>query len=431
MSDSLPTNWKWKPLDELAEIDREQLSVITPSAQEFFYIDISSAFEGKLRLPSNKIPYGEAPSRARKVLKRGDVLMSTVRPNLRAFAQFDHSDDLTVASTGFAVLTAKQGVDDRFILYSILSDNIAKQVEGHVVGSNYPAINTKDVRRLLIPTPPPGQQRKIAEILTTVDNLIERTEALIAKQESIKQGMMHDLFTRGVDEHGQLRPPYEQAPDLYKPSELGMIPKEWDTSLLEELTEKIIDGTHFTPEYREHGVPFLRVTDIQDTSIDFSKLKYISPEEHRILTLRCNPMRGDILLSKNGTIGLLKIVDWDWEFSIFVSLALIRPIVSKINTRFLTYYLQSDQTWAQIRKRSKQGTVTNLHLEEIRELVVAVFPAKEQERVADVFQTMNRTIDTYRSDLEKLQHLKTGLMQDLLTGKVRVNVDEAMDALDE
>ena len=165
--------------------------------------------------------------------------MSTVRPNLKAFAYFDHTDEDCIASTGFAILTAKEQVDPKFILYAILSDDIAAQIEAHVVGSNYPALNSRDVRRLLVLKPPYPEQRKIARILTTVDNLIEKTEALIAKYQAIKQGMMHDLFTRGVDENGHLRPTYEEAPDLYKPSELGWIPKEWE---VERFRDRLREG---------------------------------------------------------------------------------------------------------------------------------------------------------------------------------------------
>ena len=81
---------------------------------------------------------------------------------------------------------------------------------------------------LPITCPPLPEQRKIAKILTTVDNLIEKTEALIAKYQSVKQGLMQDLFTRGLDQHGHLRPPYAEAPELYNKSELGWIPREWE-----------------------------------------------------------------------------------------------------------------------------------------------------------------------------------------------------------
>ena len=101
---------------------------------------------------------------------------------------------------------------------------------------------------------------------------------------------------------------------------LGEVPEHWEVKRLKFLTNKIVDGAHFTPTYVNEGVPFLRVTDIQEKNIDMEKIKYIPLEEHQELIKRCNPQKGDLLLSKNGTIGISKKIDWNWEFSIFVSL---------------------------------------------------------------------------------------------------------------
>ena len=104
---------------------------------------------------------------------------------------------------------------------------------------------------------------------------------------------------------------------------------------LQNLTKLITDGAHHTPNYTESGVPFLRVTDVQSNNIDFDRIKYVSKDEHLELIKRCNPEKGDILYSKNGTIGIPKLVDWEWEFSIFVSLALIKPKNERISSQYL------------------------------------------------------------------------------------------------
>ena len=100
--------------------------------------------------------------------------------------------------------------------------------------------NGRKSASLSVPMPPLPEQRKIAHILTTVDDLIDRTEALIAKLRAIKQGLMHDLLTRGVDEHGQLRPPREEAPELYKESAVGWVPREWEISEMREVCQALI-----------------------------------------------------------------------------------------------------------------------------------------------------------------------------------------------
>lgn len=267
-----------------------------------------------------------------------------------------------------------------------------------------------------------GVQKKISKILTTIDQLIDKTQAIIDKHAAIKQGMMLDIFTRGIDlTTGQLRPPVEQAPHLYEETELGWIPKEWELPTLEDITSQIIDGTHHTPTYTESGVPFLRVTDVQTDVINKEKIKYISEIEHAVLIKRCKPQKGDILYSKNGTIGIPKLIDWDWEFSVFVSLSLIKPNTNIISGKYLTSLLNSDSIWQQIRKRAKQGTVTNLHLEEIREFLIPLPNKNEQDEIIKRLFSQENNIRNEGSRLKKLKNTKKGLMHDLLTGKVAVN----------
>ena len=207
----------------------------------------------------------------------------------------------------------------------------------------------------------------------------------------------------------------------YKQTEVGIIPEDWDVMPLHKLTKQIIDGTHHTPTYTSDGVPFLRVTDVQSSEINLEILKYISLEEHQILTQRCKPEAGDLLLSKNGTIGITKVVDWDWEFSVFVSLALIKVIQERLNVNYLCQFFNSDYLSQQIRGRSKQGAVTNLHLEEIREFLIPTPPfIEEQTAIATVLSDVDALIASLNAQIAKKRDIKTATMQQLLTGKQRL-----------
>ena len=210
------------------------------------------------------------------------------------------------------------------------------------------------------------------------------------------------------------------VPEGYKQTEVGLIPINWSLKKLEHLTSLIIDGTHHTPTYTSFGVPFLRVTDIQGP-LDDSKFKYVSEQEHKVLIKRCKPELGDLLLSKNGTIGIPKVVDWEWEFSVFVSLALIKPIKKLLNSSYLEQYFKSDFLKLQLSQRAKQGTVTNLHLEEIRELLIPVPEAfKEQTAIANALSDVDALLTELEKLLSKKQAIKTATMQQLLTGKTRL-----------
>lgn len=203
----------------------------------------------------------------------------------------------------------------------------------------------------------------------------------------------------------------------YKRTEIGIMPVDWNIDKLSNLTDKITDGTHKTPIYVEEGIPFLRITDIQKNEINWSNVKHISEAEHNELIKRCKPEKGDILYSKNGTIGIPKIIDWDEEFSIFVSLCLIKikKGSDKLYNKFLEKYLESDSCLNQIRLRAKQGTVTNLHLEEIRELTIPLPTLKEQQKISLILSSVDEQIEITDNLIEKTKELKKGLMRRLLT----------------
>lgn len=203
----------------------------------------------------------------------------------------------------------------------------------------------------------------------------------------------------------------------FKHTEIGIIPKDWKIENLSTLSNQIIDGTHYTPIYTDKGVPFLRVTDLQNNDIDFNKVKYISEEEHRFLIKRCYPQINDLLLSKNGTIGIPKVIDWDWEFSVFVSLALIKIKHNCIDSVFLKEIFESNIIDNQIREQSKQGTVTNLHLEEIRKFLIPLPPLPEQQKIAQALNDTDDLILSLQKLIEKKKAIKQGAMQELLKPK--------------
>ncbi|MEG9531850.1 restriction endonuclease subunit S [Mannheimia indoligenes] len=214
--------------------------------------------------------------------------------------------------------------------------------------------------------------------------------------------------------------------EKYKPSGvewLGEVPEHWEVKPLKFLTTKIVDGSHFTPTYIDTGVPFLRVTDIQNNDINMENIKYIPQEEHLELVKRCNPEKGDLLLSKNGTIGVTKVIDWNWEFSIFVSLCLIK-FNTKINSTFAHYVFESHSLQEQIFGLTKKNTVTNLHLDKIREFWFIVPTLNEQLGIINFLdkktEKIDRLISRQQALLEKLSEKRTALITETVCGRVRL-----------
>ena len=175
----------------------------------------------------------------------------------------------------------------------------------------------------------------------------------------------------------------------------------WPTFELSEVTTKITDGAHFTPTYVETGVPFLRVTDITESN---TSKKFIPQEEHDVLIKRCRPERGDVLYSKNGTIGIAKLVDWDWEFSIFVSLCLIKPKKKLLDPHYLKCFLNSDTAYAQATARSKSGTVTNLHLVDIKTIIIPLPPLATQQAIVAEIEAEQALVNANRELITRFEN---------------------------
>lgn len=198
---------------------------------------------------------------------------------------------------------------------------------------------------------------------------------------------------------------------------LGDMPEGWDIGRLKFYTKQIVDGTHFTPNYLDDGIPFLRVTDIQTKDIDLSLVKYISYSQYIELNQRCNPQKGDILLSKNGTIGKVKIIDWDWRFSIFVSLCLIK-LRTTLLPLFAKFYFESNQLQTQIFGLIKQSTVINLHLDKIANFIFMIPSLLEQRQIVIFLDREVGKIDALIAKQERLVELLTEKRQAVISHAV-------------
>jgi len=211
-----------------------------------------------------------------------------------------------------------------------------------------------------------------------------------------------------LDNYQKIIDGFEQVIKNYKPS-IDIDP-HWEIKDLGEISDKITDGTHKTPNYLDNGIPFLRVTDI--TKSDGSK-KFISKEEHIELIKRCKPEKDDILYSKNGTIGISKIIDWDYEFSIFVSLCLIKPNKKLVLPKYLAEILNTSYVFNQARNFTKTGTVSNLHLVEIKKLRIPLPSLEIQKSIFDEINVQKKLINSNRQLKQFFENKKINLIKSI------------------
>ena len=199
---------------------------------------------------------------------------------------------------------------------------------------------------------------------------------------------------------------------------LGKIPTHWEIRRLKEISKLIIDGTHITPDYIDGGVHFLSINDITRKPFDLAKSKFISSSAHQELSKRCLPKKGDILLSKNGTIGVPFLIDFDDEVSIYVSLCLIRLKV-KSNSRYAYYSFLATFMFEQYNLHSKMTSVTNLHLDKLRNFFQLLPPPDEQQAIAEYLDAkvtqIDRKIELLEQKAEKYADLKQSLINETVT----------------
>jgi len=236
--------------------------------------------------------------------------------------------------------------------------------------------------------------------------------------------MMHDLFTRGVDSTGQLRPPYEDAPELYKESELGWIPKEWEVDELDAVLERVIDYRGKTPTKTDSGIPLVTAKNVRMGFIDEEPREFIAERAYDTWMTRGIPRENAVLFTTEAPLANVAQLTTSKRIA-FAQRIIILHCNSRMLDNFLKWLLMADGTRKRIFSKGSGSTVEGIKQSVFRRIRVT-YPSTimEQENILHTLVSIESQIDREHENRKKYQLIKTGLMQDLLTGKVRVNVDE-------
>lgn len=396
----IPSDWNIARIEDIADVDKNSLNSKTEPNYKFKYISLSDVNEGKVN--SNLVTYTfkNAPSRARRIVEKNDILMSTVRPNLKGFAYLKFFILDTIASTGFAVLSCKENYCPEFLYYNLFSHNIESQIFGLVVGSNYPAINSSEVRSLKIPVPPLKEQEKIAEILSTWDLAIEKQEQLIEKKKDFKKGLMQRLYAKGTKKEKLVK------------SKLGEIPENWDVIKAKEVFTNVSIKNNENEE-------LLSVTQDKGT-IPRSQLEgnVVMPDGNT---------NGYKLVVPNNFIISLRSFQGGLEIS--KHRGIISPAYTVLENRinichdYFKYYFKKEEFISRL-----NGVIVGIRdgkqisYADFGEMFLPVPPIEEQRKIAEILTLADKEIELLEKELEALKLQKKGLMQRLLTGEVRVKV---------
>ena len=274
-----------------------------------------------------------------------------------------------------------------------------------------------------------AEQEKIAQILDTLDTQIKKTEALIAKLEKIKEGLLHDLLTRGIDQNGQLRPTPEQAPELYKESALGLIPKEWAIRSIADAGVKLIDGDRGTnyPSEQDFSTGsghcvFLSARNVTRSGFRFNACQFISKDKDRILGTG-KLIRDDVVVTTRGTVGNFAHYSRDIAFEhirINSGMLILRITESNLLSEFLYLSLKEHLFDRENSRKGSGSAQPQLPARDFQSFSLVIPSQSEQGKIIELSSIENQTIEAEIREYQTLLSLKSALMDDLLTGQVRV-----------
>jgi restriction endonuclease S subunit len=311
----------------------------------------------------------------------------------------------------------------KFVFYSLAHQH--RSLTFDYTDKAHPSVIRKRYR---LPDIGMTQQKRIASILTSIDAAIEKTEALIAKHQQIKAGLMHDLFTRGVLPNGQLRPPRNEAPELYQQTALGWIPKEWRAERLGAMLDESGGYLQTGPfgsqlhasEYSDEGVPVVMPQDINDGLIDEVAIARIG--EERATTLARHRLKvGDIIIARRGELSrAAAISDLHANWVCGTGCFLLRLGRTGLNHFFFSLAYRFDYVQRQIAGMQVGSTMPSLNNSVMSRVFFPRPSPSEQDEITRRLHAVEIEIAGIAHQAEKLQKQKLGLMQDLLTGRVPV-----------
>lgn len=393
--------WAEKELTEVCEINPENDEL----PDSFIYIDLESVDGGALKA-KRRIEKHDAPSRAQRLLKNGDVIFQVVRPYQRNnLLVRSIGDEPHVASTGYAQLRAAGS--ETYLYQVVHTDDFVERVIAKCTGSGYPAINSSDLAAVPLPIPPTvGEQKKIADCLTSLDEVIFAQTRKVEALKSYKNALKQLLFPLAGETNPRLRfPEFLGAP-------------EWVMRELGPMTEKV--GSGITPlggdrNYRAQGRPFVRSQNVGWGDLLLSDVAYIDEETHRAFD-GTEIRKNDVLLNITGaSIGRSAVADSRVVGgNVNQHVCIIRTKADELDPVLLNQFLISELGQKQIDAFQAGGNRQGLNFAQIRSFEIPISSdEREQRRVADCLSALDAAVVAEARELDGLQTLKKGLMQQL------------------
>ena len=412
---NLPKGWEEVLVENVFDnIGGTSLEKFVNENGKYKFISIGNySKSGKYIDNSQRIDINEKS--ANKILNKNDLVMvlndKTSTGDIIGSSILIEESDKYIYNQRSERLICKNNIYPKFAWQLLNSKYFRKKIVSLSQGGTQIYINFPVIKKINFYLPPIEEQKKIADILSTVDKKIAFVEENINATEELKKGLMQKLLTEGIG-HTE-----------FKDSELGRIPESWELKRLNSVCNKITDGSHFSPIANKNtGFYIATVKDMLLNTFNINTCTHIGENDFKLLEANgCKPENGDILFSKDGTIGKTFVYkDMEIPLVLLSSIAIIKPIYKVLDSSFTMHVLKSNIFYKQLNGLSSGSALKRVVLKAIKEIRIPLPALEEQKQIAEILSTVDKKLENLKEKKQSFEELKKGLMQKLLTGEVRV-----------
>ncbi len=436
----------WTKLADIAE----EVEFVNPRIEpnkEFTYLDIASIDNKQQKITSPKRYVGkDAPSRARQLVKAGDILFSTVRTYLKNVAMVDEMYQNQIASTGFCVIRSCQPISRRFLFYFVQTDYFLNPLNQIQRGTSYPAVRDSDVFVQYVPLAPVAEQHlivnKVEELFTRLDAGIDALKKAREQLKHYRQAVLKFAFEGKLtlqwrkenrdkiepalvllerireERISEAKAKLKELPPL-ETKDLPELPSAWKWARACDIF-RIVDYRGRTPPFSPMGIPHLRSSNIREGKIIWNGLKYISPETYEKYMTRGLPQEGDLLFTSEAPLGEVALAP-ELKFSVAQRIMILRPL-GGLDSKFLLYQIMTERFQNRLKGRGTGTTVTGISSRNFKPAELAIAPILEQRKIVEEIERglsiADQTASVVEQSLKQVHMLRQTVLKSAFEGKL-------------